>query len=100
MGRMLLVLAKEYVTWEKCCSFCIKSTQGGKGVACFAERVRKMGKMLHVLQKGYAKWERCCMFYRKGTQSGKDVARFAGRVRKVGKMLLNIHLVERDFTNL
>ncbi|WP_255290137.1 hypothetical protein [Bacillus cereus] len=40
------------------------------------------------------------MFCRKGTQDGKDVARFAGRVRKMGKMLLNIHLVERDFTNL
>ncbi|MDA2135394.1 hypothetical protein PDM93_23180 [Bacillus cereus] len=40
------------------------------------------------------------MFGTKGTQGGKDVAHFAGRVRKMGKVLLNIHLVERDFTNL
>ncbi|PFI78811.1 hypothetical protein COI83_26640 [Bacillus cereus] len=74
MGRVLPVLVKGYVTWEKCCSFCIKSAQDGKSVACFAERVRKMGKVLHVLQKGYARWERCCTFCRKGTQDGKDVA--------------------------
>ncbi|ACI30336.1 conserved hypothetical protein (plasmid) [Bacillus cereus H3081.97] len=34
MGRMLLVLVKEYVTWEKCCMFCRKGTQDGKDVAC------------------------------------------------------------------
>ncbi|OPA25712.1 hypothetical protein BHL53_08445 [Bacillus cereus] len=67
MGRVLLVLVKGYVTWEKCCSFCIKSTQDGKSVARFVLKVRKMGKVLHVLQKGYARRERCCMFCRKGT---------------------------------
>ncbi|MDL2419467.1 hypothetical protein P6F46_28570 (plasmid) [Bacillus shihchuchen] len=46
---MLLVLVKEYVTWEKRCSFYIKSTQDGKDVARFVERVCKMGKVLHVL---------------------------------------------------
>ncbi|WP_218937115.1 hypothetical protein, partial [Bacillus thuringiensis] len=69
-------------------------------VACYTGKVRKMGKTLQVLQKGYARWERRCKFCRKGTQGGKGVASFAERVRKVGKMLLNIHLVERDFTNL
>ncbi|AAS44961.1 MULTISPECIES: hypothetical protein [Bacillus cereus group] len=49
MGRMLLVLVKEYVTLEKRCSFYIKSTQDGKDVACFTGKVRKMGKALHVL---------------------------------------------------
>ncbi|MCU5087367.1 hypothetical protein OCA23_29300, partial [Bacillus cereus] len=65
-----------------------KGTQDGKGVACFAGKVRKMGKVLHVLQEGYARWERCCTFRRKGTQDGKGVARFAGRVRKVGTVCL------------
>ncbi|EEL73283.1 hypothetical protein bcere0027_54370 [Bacillus cereus AH676] len=49
MGRMLLVLVKEYVTWEKRCSFYIKSTQHGKDVACFIGKVHRVGKMLHVL---------------------------------------------------
>ena len=74
MGRMLLVLVKEYVTWEKCCSFCIKSTQDGKGVAYFVGRVRKMGKALHILQEEYARRERCCIFCRKATQDEKDIA--------------------------
>ncbi|PHA57884.1 hypothetical protein COF07_12275 [Bacillus wiedmannii] len=50
-----------------------KDRQDGKGVACFARRVRKMGE--------------CCMFYRKSTQGGKDVACFTGKVGKMGKAL-------------
>ncbi|WP_170953308.1 hypothetical protein [Bacillus thuringiensis] len=48
-----------------------KGTQDGKGVVCFAERVRKMEKALHVLQKGYARWERRCMFHRISEEWGK-----------------------------
>ncbi|PEV38706.1 hypothetical protein COK84_26405 [Bacillus thuringiensis] len=84
---MLLVARNKYATWERCCLFYRKSTQDGKGVACFTGRVRKTGKVLPVLQEEYAKRERCCLFYRKSTQRGKGVACFTGRVCNVGKML-------------
>ncbi|TKI30681.1 hypothetical protein FC683_17650 [Bacillus cereus] len=64
MGRMLLVLVKEYARWERCCVFYSKGKQDGKEVACFARRVRKMRKALHVSMKKYATCERCCIAHR------------------------------------
>ncbi|EEM31699.1 hypothetical protein bthur0003_58100 [Bacillus thuringiensis serovar thuringiensis str. T01001] len=50
---MLLVARNKYATWERCCLFYRKSTQDGKGVACFTGRVRNAGKVLPVLQEEY-----------------------------------------------
>jgi hypothetical protein len=74
LGKMLHVLQERYTSLDRRCMFYRKGTQVGKDVARFVERLCKMGKALHVLQVRYARWERCCMFCKKSTQGGKDVA--------------------------